>query len=365
MTVTLLYSACVNQFMPNTKTTTSSVTQQQQNTQVTNPQRQNTTSPNNDGSTATPVTTSPPANVEMVGSNTEALTVGTSTVETSTVETVNPSNVQSTSEPIVDEATTSTSCEVRKRRYTRIASVKLKFHKRQPRSSHVGPRRIRNIQTTRQDIGEVVSESLSNSDTENGVNQDGETSSNAKNSTSIPHDEFMRDASTSSDGIKVVGKCSPATVSHVRKRRKTDSGNKMKKEGKCSKTTTWRIGGKEIVADKFERNKLEENESKKNRTSSSERAESQRRIQKSVWENFCFSENWDSFKLPRIRRLGVYLQESMPAVSRKIRHCVSDLELSSVEEKRLKGGGSPKRSVSASDITSLDSNTMLMNEIYQ
>lgn len=343
--------------MPNTKTTTSSGTQQQQNTQVTSSQQQNTTSPNNTGTTSTSVSTRPPANVEVVGSNAE-----TSTVETSTVATVEPNNVPSTSEPIIEETTASTSCQVKKRRYTRIASVRLKFHKKQPRLSD--QRRLKNIQTVRQDIGKVVPESLSNSDLENGVNQDGEASNNAKDSTDIPVDEFMKNASVSSDGIEVVGRCSAATVSHVRKRRKTDNGNKMKKEGKYNKTTMLRMGRKEIEAEKFERNNLEENENIENRNSS-ERTESECQNRKSVWENFCFSENWESFKLPRIRRLGMYLQESMPSVSQKIRHCVSDLELSSVEEKRLKGGGSPKRSVSASDITSLDGNTMIMNEIYQ
>ena len=345
--------------MPNTKTTTttrSSVTQQQQqNTQVTNAQQQNNTSPNNNRSSSSTDIPRPAANVEIIGSN----------AETPNVEPAAP-DAQSTSESITEESTASTTCDVRKRRYTRITSVKLNFSKKQPRLSHAGQRRIRNIQTTRQDIGEVIAETLSNSDTENGANQDGQASSSSKNTKDIHVDNFVQNSTVCSDGIEVAGKSSPLTVSHVRKRRKTNNDNKMKQEGQRSKTTTsWKMDEKEIVSDTSRGNKLNENESLEYKSSSSEIPEARPQNQKSAWENFCFSENWDSFKLPRIRRLGRYLQESMPSVSQKIRHCVSDLELSSVEEKRLKEAGSPKRSVSASDITSLDGNSMIMNEIYQ
>ena len=345
--------------MPNTKTTTttrSSVTQQQQqNTQVTNAQQQDNTSPNNNRSTSSTDIPRPAANVEIIGSN----------AETPNVEPAAP-DAQSTSESIIEESTASTTCDVRKRRYTRITSAKLNFSKKQPRLSHAGQRRIRNIQTTRQDIGEVIAETLSNSDTENGANQDGQASSSSKNTKDIPVDNFVQNSTVCSDGIEVAGKSSPLTVSHVRKRRKTNNDNKMKQEGQRSKTTTsWKMDEKEIVSDTSRGNKLNENESLEYKSSSSEISEARPQNQKSAWENFCFSENWDSFKLPRIRRLGRYLQESMPSVSQKIRHCVSDLELSSVEEKRLKEAGSPKRSVSASDIASLDGNSMIMNEIYQ
>lgn len=86
---------------------------------------------------------------------------------------------------------------------------------------------------------------------------------------------------------------------------------------------------------------------------------------KTLWKNFCFAKNWDSFKLLRIPRLGIYLQETIPSVSQNIRQCVSDLELSAVEEKRLSEAGSPKRSVSENDVSSLRGNSTVFTEVSQ
>ncbi|CAB4013566.1 seipin-like isoform X2 [Paramuricea clavata] len=377
--VSLLYSACVNQFMPNTNTTTNSATQQQH---VTNVQQQSTTSQLSNGRTSTAVTTTPAADVETVSSSVETVSSSVETVSSSVetvssnvetvssnVETVNPAVLRA-SEP-TQENQPSTSCEVRKRRYTRIASVKLKFRKKQPRISHVGQRRIRNIKVTRQDIDDVVHESLNNDDAmESGVNQETKTSSNVNDVNDDSTFALVRDSakitSVSLDGIQMANGCSPARASHVRKRRKTGGGDKTKKEGQCSKSTTWRITSNELVNDNSEKNKLKENASESMENKSSGRIESRsQNHMKSLWENFCFAKSWESFKLPRIRRLGMYLQETMPSVSQNIRHCVSDLELSSIEERRLSEGGSLRRSVSASDISLLDGNSTVMSEICQ
>ncbi len=146
ITVTLLYSACVNQFMPNTNRTTNGVTQQQH---VTNVQRQNSASQLSNGGTSTAAITTPVDNVETVSSNVEAVGSNVEAVSSnaeavisnaeavgSHVEMVNP-NVRRPSEQ-VQENIASTSCEVKKRRYTRVASVKVKFRKKQPRISHAG-----------------------------------------------------------------------------------------------------------------------------------------------------------------------------------------------------------------------------------
>ena len=358
--------------MPNTNTTTNSATQQQH---VTNVQQQSTTSQLSYGSTSTAVTTTPAAdvetvssNVETVGSNVETVSSNVETVS-SNVETVNPAVLRA-SEP-TQENQPSTTCEVRKRRYTRIASVKLKFRKKQPRISHAGQRRIRNFKVTRQDIDDVVHESLNNDDAmKSGVNQDTKTSSNVNDINDDSTYALVRDSakntSVSLDGIQMANGCSPARASHVRKRRKIVDGNKTKKEGQCSKSTTWRITSKELVHDYSGKNKLKENASESMENTSSGRTESRsQNHMKSLWENFCFVKSWESFKLPRIRRLGMYLQETMPSVSQNIRHCVSDLELSSIEEKRLSEGGNLRRSVSASDISLLDGNSTVMSEICQ
>ena len=127
LTVTLLYSACVNQFMPSPSTTTNSATPQQQ---ATNTQCQNTTSntQSNDRSTA----------------STEHIATSAGNDEMANL------NVEEVPEP-VEEHVASTSSSVSKRRRTRIASVKLKFHRKQPRVYYSGQRRVRKVQnhTTR------------------------------------------------------------------------------------------------------------------------------------------------------------------------------------------------------------------------
>ena len=351
--------------MPNPNATTSSGTQRQQLRRARDVQQPNTASQGSNGRVASSVIARPAANFEAVSSNVEAVS--------SNAEPVDPNvpNVPRTTEP-TEENTASTSSEVRKRCYTRIASVKLKFHKKQPRLSHAGQRRIKNVKVTRQDIGHVVQESLNDGDTlENVANQGAETSSNANDLTDLTANlvqDSANDPSVSLDGIRLVNRCSPVRVGHVRKRRRTDNSNKTKKEPQRVKSTTWRIRSKEMMADGSGRTKLRGNasESMENKPGPSHTAESPAQNDvKSLWENFCIAKNWESLKLPRIRRLGMYLQESMPSVSHNIRHCVSDLELSSVEEKRLSECESPKRSVSASDISSLDSSSAVISEIYQ
>ena len=361
--------------MPNPNTTTSSATQQQLQQQqqqqqqhqqhhqqrVRNMQQPNTASPTSNGHVSLAVLTRPVANFETVGSNLEAVGLNAETVDLNVPRATGPTQ----------ENTASTSCEVRKRRYTRIASVKLKFHKKQPRISHVGQRRIRNVKVTRQDTGNAVQESLCNHDiVENELNQDAETSTNANDfngSTERLVKDCAKDASVSFNRIQMLKKFSPTRVGHVRKRRKTNNGNKTREDGKHVTSTTWRISSKETIANS-ERNKLSKNTNKsmENKPGPSHTTDSPAQSHiKSLWENFCVAKNWERFKLPRIRRLGMYLQETMPSVSQNIRHCVSDLELSSIEEKRLIECGSPKRSVSVSDISSLDSNSTVMSEIYQ
>lgn len=73
----------------------------------------------------------------------------------------------------------------------------------------------------------------------------------------------------------------------------------------------------------------------------------------SVWDSFCFARKWETFKLRRIRRLGKYLQENMPSFTKGVGHCMSDLELSSCEKNRLIQANCTRRSASASDLTAI------------
>lgn len=72
---------------------------------------------------------------------------------------------------------------------------------------------------------------------------------------------------------------------------------------------------------------------------------------KSAWDGFSFAKNWQTFKLPRIRRLGINLQENVLSFTRRVRHCTSDLELSSAQETRLVQSNCTRRSASTSDLT--------------
>lgn len=340
--------------------TTSSVTQHQH---VTSVQRQNAaSSQSNNGRTSTVVTATPV-------SNDEPSAISITPVSNVEAVSLNPGGP---SQPAQDgthiqENVPSTSSKMKRHRYTRVAHVKLRLHRKQPKISHTVQRRVKNVNVFKESDDDGVDESINSESTaiENGLSKEEEAANNDLTNA------FVRNSSTgklSFSDIQMARKSSPCRISHIRKRRRTEFVNKAKKEGELSKTTSLRIVNKKVATDNSQKNKLKQNAHKftENGPGPSDRTKS--RLQhdlNSVWDNFSFAKSWDYLKLPRMRRLGTYFQETMPSVSRKLKHCVSDLELSSLEEERFIESGSRKRSVSASDVTSLEDTVTVMSDIFQ
>ena len=405
--LSLIYSASLNQFTPSTSTkstttttatttTTNSVIRQQH---VGSVQQRNGASQMCNGRVSTAATTIPVEGVEPVCSTVETVTstapipsqlvqddVASVSSEATKPQHIHDSSVKCTAtttrvddvEPIttsvetfsaqtpsqpVQEDMASTSSEVKTQRYTRVSSVKYKLYRKQHKVSHTGPKQIRKYRVMRPGITDAVHEISDNDDIiESGADQAKEAICNAIGSNDdwkdIPVRQTVGDVSLLSDGHLMANTCSPTRVVHLRKRRKTDDDNKKpRKQTVPSKNTMLKLVRKEVITNNSRNHKTAE-------TRSSCQTESQSHF-KSLWGGFCFAKDPENFRLARIRRLGMHLQEAMPSLPKTIRHCVSNLELSSAEEKRLNESISPKRSVSADDITSLNSEAAILSEIYQ
>lgn len=347
--------------MPNTSTTTTNnVTSQQQH--VSNVQQRL-------GRQIRPATviTSRNAGHETVSSNAQTVyssleTVGTSAETISTGNETRDHNDLRASEPM-QENLASTSRAVRKRRYTHIASVKLKINKKQQKTSNVVQRRIKSVKVTREGIiQEFLNKGVAIETSVTGDKCASSNGSDAHNHMTTNPTCSAKNSDVSVDGMPEDQSILPARLRHARKRRKSTGGSKTIDEIQCSKCSTYKRTREQ--PDSLVNNKLTRNIKLDNEASDSEESRLQSHM-KTLWKNFCFAKNWNSFKLLRIPRLGIYLQETIPSVSQNIRQCVSDLELSAVEEKRLSEAGSPKRSVSENDVSSLRGNPTVFTEVSQ
>lgn len=280
MTITLVYSACVNQFSPTTTTSTNQ--EQPSNDQQSSVSAQpNGILPNSPPVVAEP-TTLLPVNVTMSNS-----------VDTTSMSTPR-----------------SSTCRPRKSRVNGKPSIRIKFQKKKLKIQNSIGRRTRNLDEQHQSeaSGGLLQETI------------GESSSYFfQDKMENPYSE-----EGSSNDVEI-----DKTIENTKN---------CKKELKRRKNPSKRI----LVSHS------KKDQTKENATIKTDMPDTGT---ETGWDGFGFSESWETFKLPRIQRIGINLQENMLSFTRRLRHCTSDLELSSAEERRLIQTNCTRRSASTNDLT--------------
>lgn len=328
VTVTLIYSAFINQFSSNPSTTSNNQEQTNQQPRSTILEQQNRTLENSAASVSRATTST--ANVRMFSSSVES----------------QPSE----SVPVrVRRIATYPSCKGRNHRIGGVRSVRLKIVKKQGKRRNFSSGKGKNVVIENQNLCDDESK---------------ETTNQCQSSSSSLHQQI-----TGRSEVNETSDCIIETISstdrvglettHVIDEPRLHDVEKHKnksKHGKKQGKGEWKAR-KKAKTGHFQRSNTKESAAiidekvETNLSSSKSDTEYPAEIQP-TWDSFCFSTKWETFKLPRIRRLGKYLKETMPSFSKRVRHCISDLELSSVEEDRLvQTINCTRRSASASDLT--------------
>lgn len=239
-----------------------------------------------------------------------------------------------------------------RRRYARVSSVNLKFHRRREKIHRTSYKKVDKIKSMARNEAQ---QQFCHNSKEIVVDRD------VMDPGSEVHDSPLSCPNVNNASFDGV------SLSHLSSSTKTADSNKLKRrkkrmdtnhtkrttaqDSKISTFTQSEILHREIVGwqtrrknKQFRSDTNEETRGDFSRTSLNNR--------KSLWKGLCLIPSWNGFKLPR--RSCKYFQGSIGPVARGIRNCVSDLELTTVEKHRLSELSGQKRSASTSDLTSLE-----------
>lgn len=294
ITLTLVYSACVNQF------SSTSVTVASNNQQPRAPNDQQSSVLAEQNGTLAHLT---PAVTEVATSP-------------ENVRIINPVDTTSVSTP------RSSTCRPRNSKVNGKHSIRITFEKKQLKLQNSLGKKAGNFDWQHQSVSE-------------GLRQDNGAS------TSYLLQDNMHEIPTNKDGSSNVH-----DIERDRKLEHAKSGKKEVKEGKNSSKRTSSHSKK----DKTKKSQAMKINLENNMSHSVSDIEFSPETE-TGWDGFSLAENWQTFKLPRIRRLGINLKENVLSFTRRLRHCTSDLELSSAEETRLIQSNCTRRSASTSDLT--------------